>query len=311
MWRDDACNAMVQRSMEKRLESNLKLRQDAEREVASQPAEIRMDIETITCTDWAEIQKRFDDFAVREPYRWIFRGQRKACWELEPRLERSCHVNSLLATESQLYGDFRAKAHIYTNHLPAWDDQVSWLSAMQHHGIPTRLLDWTYSAYVALFIAFEEKGVDNDIESAVWAVNLKVLDEIARVTAAKLFGLPKATSFQEAEVFKIINRAFSKDQGQNGLVVSLLPNFQTSRISAQQGCFLYNCNASVKFRQSLEAMLKDQDCPVTCFKFPRGLREEILRRLMHYNIHPLSLFPDLDALGRFITLKSDLFPPVN
>jgi hypothetical protein len=42
--------------------------------------------------------------------------------------------------------------------------------------------------------------------------------------------------------------------------------------------------------------------------FSAGLREEFLRRFMILNIHPVTLFPDLDGLAKFVSLKSKLFP---
>src|SRR5580704_15740200 len=50
--------------------------------------------------------------------------------------------------------------------------KLSWLAAMQHYGAPTRLLDFTYSPYVALYFALRNRN-DNEAESdaEVWAIN--------------------------------------------------------------------------------------------------------------------------------------------
>ena len=49
----------------------------------------------------------------------------------------------------------RASRYFGSNQQPA--DQLEWLSWMQHFGAPTQLLDFTYSPYVAVYFAFEEK----------------------------------------------------------------------------------------------------------------------------------------------------------
>src|SRR5258708_4434671 len=57
--------------------------------------------------------------------------------------------------------------HQYANHVPRKNSEIEWLSVMRHHGAPTRLLDFTYSIYVAAYFALETA----DMDCAVWAVN--------------------------------------------------------------------------------------------------------------------------------------------
>jgi hypothetical protein len=92
-------------------------------------------------------------------------------------------------------------------------------------------------------------------------------------------------------------------------VMSVLPRFQIPRLSSQQGCFLWNCKADGTFEESLSAMMGDLTSDwLYRITFPAELREEFLRRLMLLNIHPVTLFPDLDGLAKFVALKSNLFP---
>lgn len=67
----------------------------------------------------------------------------------------------------------------------------------------------------------------------------------------------------------------------------------------------------MSFEPSLAGMMSNMEIKpgwLLRFDFSKNLRKEILRRLMHMNIHPASLFPDLEGLARFLTLKDSLFP---
>ena len=57
--------------------------------------------------------------------------------------------------ESRILRIFKRKAHLLLEHLPDEDDSFEWLALMQHHGAPTRLLDFTWSPFVAAFFALE------------------------------------------------------------------------------------------------------------------------------------------------------------
>jgi hypothetical protein len=66
--------------------------------------------------------------------------------------------------ERSLLKQFQKYAH---KHIVERDTDWHWLSVAQHHGLPNRLLDWTYSRYVALHFAVS-KIEDFGEDGAAW-----------------------------------------------------------------------------------------------------------------------------------------------
>ena len=64
------------------------------------------------------------------------------------------------AQEERILRIFKRKAHHFLSAGPLPDDDFEWLALMQHHGAPTRLLDFTWSPYVAAFFALQRATGD-------------------------------------------------------------------------------------------------------------------------------------------------------
>jgi hypothetical protein len=103
---------------------------------------------------------------------WIYRGQREAIWFPVPKIDRPDFVKyrelrqwSRRRHEEIILTDFTkwARPHIRTAPESKWE----WLAIAQHHGLATRLLDWTVNPLAALFFAVEEP--ESVAHSALWA----------------------------------------------------------------------------------------------------------------------------------------------
>jgi hypothetical protein len=137
----------------------------------------------------------------------IFRGQRKN-WEMLPSISRNGSPKKILENERKLFEVFKKDGEPCLHRIP--DNDWDWLVVAQHHGLPTRLLDWTSDPLVALWFALE-KCNEEDSSPEVWALRPLKEDVIDDLNVAEPFRGTRT---------KIFNT-----------------NFTIPRIRAQKGCF--------------------------------------------------------------------------
>lgn len=123
----------------------------------------------VTIDSWDSYLRLVDSDSYRN---WAFRGQADASWQLWPTITRELQnrrVNPRYWTEQEHRNIwiFQRKALHFLEKIPDVADTFRWMALMQHHGAPTRLLDFTWSPYVAAFFALESSTTD----AAVWAIN--------------------------------------------------------------------------------------------------------------------------------------------
>lgn len=242
---------------------------------------------------------------------WIYRGQRSAQWDLGTSLERCFQRENVPPEdrrrfEQDLQRDFRRVYHQYALHLPASTAVIEWASLMQHHGAPTRLLDFTYSMYVAAYFALENA----DSDCAVWAVNAPwaLRESVAVLVQA---GKDTATQFQaptsenhEVVAGKVV---FGKP---SRFAVPLTPFRQNERLRTQRGTFLIPGDVSVGFMENLQALpYHDKEGNVVKIVIPKHIRAIALEELYSMNISRTSLFPGLDGYAQSLGVFHPLFRP--
>jgi hypothetical protein len=243
---------------------------------------------------------------------WIYRGQKDSVWDLVSSIERCFDRQDIgtqlrMKVEAELLRQFKRTFHHYSNRLPPEYCVLEWLSLMQHYGAPTRLLDFSYSIYVAAYFAVEEA----DSDSAIWAISdTWTLNETIR----KLEALKKDNAAQLKSRFSettesIINGLFLNEPFAR-CVCAVNPFRLNDRLRIQKGVFLMPGDLCSSFDANLKSMAGYDDS-VNCVKLiiPKDLRTEAIRSLFDMNISRTNLFPGLDGFARSLAVYHPAINP--
>lgn len=228
----------------------------------------------------------------RSPF--AFRGMNRVGHTLVSSLARLAEPRADSARlEVALLRNFRKYGHgEATGADSIWD----WLALGQHRGLPTRLLDWTYSPLVALHFA-TEKTADFDHDGIVWCVNFVEankrlparLRRILREEGSDTFTVEMLSAFPSLRSFDALSR--------EPFVVFLEPPAVDQRILNQLALFSLMSSPSAK----LDEWLRQH--PDLCRRVivPSALKWEIRDKLDQANVNERVLFPGLDGLSRWLT----------
>lgn len=226
--------------------------------------------------------KYFHDYVRQEMLNfshYVWRGQRDADWVLKTSLDRMLQSRrkedfELIANKHLERFKLAARGRRGGN-PPLLRSENEWWAIAQHNGMATPLLDWTESAFVALYFSFEKSQAPASGYRVVWALNSKV----------------KGSRHAPAE----------GEDNSSGSVLEFVRPMQdeNSRLVSQSGLF-----SRVPYGHTVESWVReknkgnDRTAALIKIVIPNEARPDCLRTLNRMNINHLSLFPDLYGSGQ-------------
>jgi hypothetical protein len=215
-------------------------------------------MEEIVVTSVGQYRDLFNSLEDTE----FYRGVADAAYDLIPSVGRYgiSGLKRQVQFERMLLNDFKAKSLMFLSDKP--ENDIDWLCLAQHHGIPTRLMDWTFNPLVALFFA-----VENDIEK-----------DGAVYCAFPSSGL---------QVESLIHRKEGVFDQTEEQVFHIVPNRSHARYQNQDGLFTFHPDPR---ENKIQGIIKK-------ITIPFGYKDSMKWRLRKMGITKRFIYADLDGLS--------------
>lgn len=251
---------------------------------------------------------------------YYFRGLSNSNYDLLTTLDRF-QKDEWGGKEKLLIREFKKIARNYISPQMLPTSTFEWLALMQHYGIPTRLLDVTNSAFIALYFAV--KDWDNNCDGAVWAINPYRFHDnsLYRLTENSFpFPIEKSHSYHLPQFTKeeYFNEAFLTAKYQVCMILE--PEIAERRLFQQQGAFMVTSCKKEETQEILIDVLKARNRHDDEFErmgkgkggksglnwsivkvvIPAKEKKRIFHQLMNMNVNASTLFPDIAGAANYV-----------
>lgn len=275
-----------------------------------------MQFEKISICNWEEYLKKIKEFNSD----WISRAhdfdkdsdkinEGEAIIVIQSSFDKACALrepkipgNERWKYEARILFEFKRGAQRYLDRLPEKNDFLEWMALGRHYGMPARLVDFTYSPYVAAYFALAQRKPEEP--GYIIALNIKLMKEdveenIKNDKWKKWMSSVRRqkASFHNPEFF----RQFVFGSKEN-YVAPMAPVARNPRLAAQQGLFLCPGNIEKTFDENLQETLEEIEKKKgterevkKLFILEPGMHQEAIRELWKMNINLATLYQDLSG----------------
>ena len=252
---------------------------------------------------------------------FVYRGHADSDWKLLSTLVRTCKNynktdNGVVYPsfyENEMINDFKYKYRIYKEFFQPGDNEIiEWLSIMQHYGAPTRLIDFSDSFFVALYMAISDLY---DKDGAIWCLNRH----------ACRFQFKDGQYGDDKSMYDMANQILIDipHYEPKKVVYLVKPKYANERLIKQQGLFAMPGCEYISLIENLSPILKNTEgkeikisvlimfsndtdgfgandfCLIKII-IPKDLKFEIFHMLLKMNITAETLFPGLEGLAKSV-----------
>ena len=233
-----------------------------------------------------------------------FRGHEQTCWNLVPnayrvQLDRRGGYMEYWAAER-----FRQRARSIEGKVPQWDEHLLWLLLMQHHGAPTRLLDWSENILTAVYFAVHKS---NGSAGEVWCIRPDALNRLSNYSLCGpdrpfIRHLAADAFFQRKNELKKYTATVGIRTDTPKKPLGFLPPMEFARLWAQSSRFTIHPTPTED--NSIEALLAGPQ-EIICYEIPADCKASLRRDLISLGVTAEALYRSLDALSE--TIKDEIY----
>lgn len=257
-------------------------------------------------------ERQFGDRGKGQPLIW-YRGHPNPNWELQPTVLRTWFIElaarshevrpqelAQLGLEIAINREFRRKA---ASLLPAGASAVDVYFLAQHHGMPTRLLDWTTNPLAALFFTAASAP---DEDGALYVLHPR--DLIPRNPEGQRVYPSDVVDIRDPLVAQAVESLFTGESwAEHPLILPIMPDLRTGRMLQQGSCFTLhmpppatNGNRPAEPAFSITTAKK--------YAIPQSAKYDLLVDLRRVGVNYASLFLDLDNIAKEIRAAWEMTP---
>lgn len=241
---------------------------------------------------------------ARYPRGTLYRDVPDESYELLPGIGRvkklagdtETKQRTALQRERKLLRNFNRAAALYSSQQM---DFTSMAILAQHHGVPTRFLDWSYYPLVALYFAV--RNLDESVDAKIYITKSKRHTSQLKISYEKYIiyedrGLTdefrKMEDGDTKEKFYEYQKFIMNTPGIRKSICDFIPTYINPRMSSQASVLTFHPDP---FTPMTEA-----DGLVGELRIPHDKKRDIKSGLEHCGVHEFSIFPGLDGLGEWV-----------